>query len=371
MGRRLDMHYLRGMTLQRCLLFLWLLLALIGCERPAAEPRVLFLRGDPAQLFVHNLTTGEETQLTDAPFGLFDFVESDGNVITVQEREDGGADLWLLELNEGKYTPLVECPQVRCDQPSWSADGRRVIYVQRSPLGETPRLYWLDSQTGETTPVFSEPNVLGYLPRLSADDRYLSFVSFGKSLDLGEGHSIGDGHNHDLQPNTQQVIVYDFETGRQIVVPNRMNSAGTWQPTGAMMLFSDLQFFGERFGIHLLTIDLTTGDVSDISDARLVEDGSPEWSADGQRIVFTRALATTAMGRQIWLMDVDGGNQVQLTENANWHHGQPLFSADSSQLLFQRFDTTQPTLPPQIWIMDIATGEERLIGEGNRPKFLP
>ncbi len=343
-----------------------------GCGRDATSdtPRILFLRGEPAQLFVHNLTTGKETQLTDAAFGLFDYVVSKNKAVTVQERDDGGAGLWLLDVDSGSYELIAECPELRCDQPSWSADSRRVIYVQRTILGDTPRLYWLDSQTGETAPVFTDGDLFGYAPRLSADDRYLSFVSYGKPRHLNSDQLFENGGNQGLEPNTQQVIVYDFETGKQTIVPNRMNSNGTWQPDGKEMLFSDLQFFGERFGIHLLLLDPATGDVRDISDARLVEDSSPEWSADGQQIVFTRALASTAMGRQIWLMDKSGENQVQLTENADWHHGQPTFSADATKLLFQRFDITRPTESPHIWILDIETGEEQLIGEGNRPHWL-
>lgn len=351
-----------------CLTFVFVL---SGCNSKQAEPRILFLRGEPAQLFLHNLVTGEETQLTDAPLGVFDFVVGGEMVITVQERRDGGTDLWLVEAGSGRAEPIVVCPQMRCDQPSWSADNRRVVYVQRTVTQDAPRLFWLDSERGDTVPVFTDATILGYVPRLSADDRYLSYVSFGEVVELEEGHSLDDGHNHGLQPNTQQIIVYDFETGKQIIVPNRMNSAGAWRPTKPEMLFSELQLFGERIGIHLLIIDPETGDVRDISDAQLVEDSTPTWSADGQQIAFTRAAASTAMGRQLWVMDADGSNQVQLTNNAEWHHGQPTFSAESTQLLFQRFDITQPTLPAQIWIMDLETGDERLIGEGNRPQYLP
>lgn len=356
----------------RNIVWICLLFVLSACDQGELEPRVLFLRGETAQLFVHNLTTGEEMQLTDAPLGVFAYATNGAQAVTVQERVDGGADLWLIDVAGGEEQLLFACPQqMRCDQVSWSADNRRLIYVQR-PVGEgAPRLYWLDSQRGETVPVFSDANVVGYTPSLSADSRYLSFVAYGETVELPAGHTLDDGHDHSLERNTQKVIVYDFETGKQIIVPNRMNNTGSWQPTGDKLIFTDLQFFGERFGIHLLSIDPTTGEVVDISDALLVEDAAPSWSADGTQIVFTRSAASTAMGRQIWIMDASGENQQQLTNNANWHHGQPDWSADGTQLVFQRFDTTQPTQPPQIWLMAVATQAERLIGEGNRPIFLP
>ena len=349
-----------------------LCLVLTACGGESAEQsRILFLRGAPTQLFVHNLETGEEQQLTNAAEGVFSYVASGEQAITVQDRADGGADLWLVDVNGGESEQILDCADVRCDQPFWSADGRRVVYVRRSLLGEEPRVYWLDSATGDTVPVFTDNELFGYAPRLSADDRYLSFVTQPPASELlPPGHSPSDGHDHSLQLNTQRVTLYDFETGKQIVVPNRMSSAATWQPDSTKLLVTDLQLFGERLGIHLLLIDAESGEVDDISEVRLVEDGTPDWSADGDQLVFTRALASTAMGRQLWTMSPDGSGQQQLTNDANIHHGQPTWSADGSRILLQTFDTTRSDVPPQIVIYDVETGEMRPIVEGNRPSWV-
>jgi dipeptidyl aminopeptidase/acylaminoacyl peptidase len=41
----------------------------------------------------------------------------------------------------------------------------------------------------------------------------------------------------------------------------------------------------------------------------------PAWSHDGARIAFTRAVGSPATARDIWVMDADGSNQVNLTNH--------------------------------------------------------
>jgi WD40-like Beta Propeller Repeat/Right handed beta helix region len=61
-------------------------------------------------------------------------------------------------------------------------------------------------------------------------------------------------------------------------------------------------------------------------------DGQPAKSPDGTKIAFSR-LSTLLGGRQIWVMDADGQNQVQLTSSGD--NTAPAWSPDGSRIAFQ------------------------------------
>jgi Tol biopolymer transport system component len=61
--------------------------------------------------------------------------------------------------------------------------------------------------------------------------------------------------------------------------------------------------------------------------------GSPDWSPNGDRIVYE---SNESGSYQIWLMDANGTRQTQLTDDATFESFQPSFSPDGDQILFSR-----------------------------------
>ena len=69
-------------------------------------------------------------------------------------------------------------------------------------------------------------------------------------------------------------------------------------------------------------------------------DSAPGWSPDGTQIVFERSAASNSEGTgsgyptdEIWVMNADGTNQRQLTDNSTHDEG-PAFSPDGTQIVF-------------------------------------
>jgi Tol biopolymer transport system component len=71
-------------------------------------------------------------------------------------------------------------------------------------------------------------------------------------------------------------------------------------------------------------------------------------------------------------MRPDGREARALTDNPAVFYGPPSWSADGQWLLYQRYDVADPVGLPSVWVMEVGTGEERLVGEeGYLPAWLP
>ncbi len=324
------------------------------------QPRILYVAPDAQlndQLFV--LTPGgQPTQLTQEQFGIWDFaLAPDGATIAYAAlRQDGGSDLWEIATDGTGLRQLLTCPEAACSGAAWAPDSSRLVYERRGMLVPgaapgPPRLWWLDPASGETVTVFQDSQWLGYGARWSPDSQWLSYVS----------------------PSNQGVQVYNVNDGRNFLIPSRMGGLATWSPHGDALLVSDIQRQEEGFTVHLLRADPATGQLTDLSGSEaIVEDSSPIWSPDGAWIAFTRKPAGASMGKQIWLMRLDGSEAHYLTNETDIHHGLPEWSPDSHYLLYQRYPLKELGAQPSVWLLDVETGQtQQLVAPGNRPTWLP
>jgi Tol biopolymer transport system component len=78
------------------------------------------------------------------------------------------------------------------------------------------------------------------------------------------------------------------------------------------------------------------------------QDGHPSYSADGERIVFSRGPVADTGDGQIWVMNSDGSGQTQLTAGSPNEDFAPTFSPDGTRIAFHRLDSTSN----QIWLMN-------------------
>jgi Tol biopolymer transport system component len=94
------------------------------------------------------------------------------------------------------------------------------------------------------------------------------------------------------------------------------------------------------------------------------------WSPDGSRIVFSRAPEGNDNLSDIWVMNADGTDQNQLTNDPE-QDSLPAWSADGIRIAFRRGSTPAS----QIWIMDSDGENEEMIidlpGTDSAPAFSP
>ncbi len=350
------------------------LLAGRSWEFTISGPRVAFLlkTNDAVNVWAVPITGGELTQITNEPAGVREFaVSADGTQIAYSAlRADGGADLRLVDRDGQNAADVLLCPEALCTAPAFSPDGKRLAF-ERYPISsggqEQPRVEVLDLTTGQTLNPAPDAAHVTRLPGFAPDGR-LGYVN----------------------ATLQAIAVYDFAAQFTTLIPDSSGDMGTWSPDSLYIVYPEIVFPPEptpdpdstlqpehtdRFFSHLQRVTVATNTAQNLSGDALVEDGSPEYSPDGGWIAFGRkALAQELWtpGRQLWLMRADGSEAHPLTDDSFYNHSAFVWSPDGASIVFMRFDVTDPSSPPEIWMIDKdGANARKLISAGYLPAWLP
>ncbi|HHX64992.1 MAG TPA: hypothetical protein GX702_08915 [Chloroflexi bacterium] len=361
------------------------------------QPRVLYLAPDEEgnqQLWVasvneSNEANGSPAPLTAEPHGVWDYaVSPDGlRIAYAAERGDGGADLWLIDVDGGNRLPLADCAGAFCSGVSWWPDGRRLVY-ERDPLTSegVPSQHpapWViegvttavdvDMPTGEgpaaePAPHFPDPQEAAHSARISADGMWIAYIA----------------------PYRQALVVRHLEDGRRLEVPRAAGLPAVWHPKLNRLLMTQTELLEESYITRLVRVDAETGGVVPLGGAdESILQSYGVWSPDGERIAYGQAVwsGRRPLGRQIWIMDDqkvglaalggDSGARA-LTDDPATQHGGPLWSPDGRYLLYSRHRLGQLTgvgqldTPEGLWLLDTETGAQRqVVPQGLWPAWLP
>lgn len=322
---------------------------------------------DPA-----GVTAEPPVQVTDAPYGIWDFAvdAKTGQIAYARLYEDGTSDLWTL--HPGADTPelLLTCPNAACNSMAFSPDSQLLAYSQRlasdfsSAVVSPPRLWLLELATSTPARVFADEQRLGFEPRWSPDGNWLGYLS----PDLG---GIG---------------VYNVENGTTRFYRTSTGEAPVWHPDGDEIVLSEMHEISGTFQVHLFAIDVRVDPEANAQAGEAarqllsvhdvpVEDNSPAWSPDGEWLAFRRkelAGPRESLGKQLWVMRRDGSEARPLTTDPEYDHGAPSWSPDGRFLLYHRFPLRGPDVTISVWIMDVVSGKAWEVAHpGQRPQWKP
>jgi Tol biopolymer transport system component len=115
-----------------------------------------------------------------------------------------------------------------------------------------------------------------------------------------------------------------------------------WSPDGGVIAFVSLQTDLSRFD-QIFTIDRVSGERRQLTDVDGGNPQAPAWSPDGSRIAF-HVVYGGALDAELFVMDADGTDLVQLTDNAS-DDSDATWSPDSSRIAFVR-DARIETMDP-------------------------
>ena len=195
--------------------------------------------------------------------------------------------------------------------------------------------------------------------------------TYQKQLTNGSGVSFQPQWSHDgkliayfhydAQKDVTTIWVADA-TGEQaphLVSPaTGVKTADTlsWSVDNRFLVYQDVQPNSNQRDIYRL--DITTGEVVNLTTDSPKFDTSPIWSPDGKFIAFVSDRTNQSKGADsIWIMAADGKNAKELTAEAGaWENTKPAWSPDSKQIAFYRWTVaknfTAPGGPAGLWVMN-------------------
>jgi hypothetical protein len=147
----------------------------------------------------------------------------------------------------------------------------------------------------------------------------------------------------------------DFTNQIQLTNNSSNDSAPKWSPDGTKILFQSTRddFFSEIYTMNAdgsNPVRLTNNSI---------HDQYPDWSPDGSKVVFVRG---NSLPSEIWTMDSNGLNQVQITGSATnslLGETEPSWSPDGSRIAFSANPNSGES--PEIYVMNAdGTNQNRL-----------
>ena len=271
--------------------------------------------------------------------------------IAFSSNRDGNLEIYVMGADGGNLRRLTNNADGDWD-PSWSPDGKRIVFVSGRD-GDVdlqhgapiPDIYAMDADGSNQRNLTNNPHN-DRSPAWSPDGRRIAFMS----------DMTGD----------YDIYVIDADGTNQQNLSNHPlgDRNPSWSPDGAHIVFSARR--EEHFENEAaLTNEIYVMEVDGGNQRRLTDnrnnDWEPSWSPDGKRIAFMADRKGNIDKFDIYVMDADGGNQQNLTQHRAWD-GSPSWSPDNERIVFH----SKRDGNYEIYVMDADGGNLQNLTNNNR-----
>ncbi|MGI6276639.1 MAG: Ig-like domain-containing protein [Brevefilum fermentans] len=333
----------------------------ITWQASVREPALLYLvlDSDGGDLFRFDFDTGQSASLTQSANAVIDFAPSpSGDLIAYTQRNAiGGYDLWLTDRDGVHPQMLLECDADRCSQPAWSVDEKWIAYDRESfQPGEKrylpSRVWTLDTASGETAPLYQEPQAYGHSPSFSPD---------------GERLAIYDTVNNAIR-------ILELRTSQQSAISTVYPGVGDWSPDGEELIFVDLAAGILEPNVAIYIVNFAHQELLPAPGSVIhhMDFDPPQWSPDGEWIAYAARPVDSSVNKSIWVKNLTERDPLMLTDDPSATFVAYRWDPRGERLAFQRYPHSGSTSHASIWIWERSTGQTRLLIEnGARPEWLP
>lgn len=231
----------------------------------------------------------------------------------------GSFQLWLMDADGNHQNQLTDIQDGAC-QPAWSPDGTKVVFI--SPCKSSQDIYknsglFVINADGSGRKLLATAPGGDFEPAWSPDGTQILFTS--------------------LRGGKPQLYLYQLDNNvvTMLSKPSTHDRQGVWSPTG-----EEIAFESTRLGPSQIWImDLATEKTVEFSKIDGAKDYMPDWSPDGQTIVFSQGDSLP------WLIArrFDQNNAFKIAEAIRPVYD-PDFSSDNLWIVFQSLTDQNPDI---------------------------
>ncbi len=134
-------------------------------------------------------------------------------------------------------------------------------------------------------------------------------------------------------PDNAQLYLMNADGSNQRRLPSPLTDdqiGARWSPDGQWILFHSNPLVGDLPRFDIFKIRPDGSDLAQLTDVP-GNNFMPDWSPDGERIVFA---SQRDGNRELYVMNADGSDQVRLTGDG-WENSLPRWSPDGRQIAFE------------------------------------
>jgi Tol biopolymer transport system component/tRNA A-37 threonylcarbamoyl transferase component Bud32 len=355
------------------------------------QPGDVFGQFQDGDVWVLDISSGEENKLVENAFNPA--YSADGQRIAVDASWAGPRRVWLLD-RQGHNPQQVTTDtseEVAHLAPTWSPDGKKIVFQNRAGTKFDVRVVNLDSKQMNwiTSDFFTNIR-----PSWSPSGRFIYFSSYRSGgINIWRAPVKDDGNlNGSLQQVTtgagqdvevavspdnkrlayatlrQNADIWRLpvspQTGRPsgtpeaVISTTREDSRGAWSPDGNMIAFNSDRAGDMNIWLFTLAVSstrqLTTGQGGDFQ---------PNWSPDKKKLAF---FSSRSGSPNIWEVDIASGTLKRLTSNSGVNLN-PFYSPDGRLIAYQSDESGRL----EVWVMNAdGSNPRRLTNVGITGHFM-
>jgi TolB protein len=315
----------------------------------SSRTAVVFVLG-----FVAAIAGGCGEQSSSAPSQAFVFTVND----------EGWGEIWLMDENGRARQQLTGSRPTGSEasgntSPAWSLDGTRIAYtgtgdsVLQDPSAE--EIYVMDGD-GENVDRLTDNNVPDLSPDWSPDGNH---IVFSRASGLSSESVSAALYVMDADGSNAHVLYREKGSGAPVLL-----FTPDWSADGSRIAFTRVSYATATPKASVYVIE------SDGTGAReIAQDASePAWSPDGKRIAFASGRDKNGQtcfqdcqpSGEIYVVEADGANPRRLTKEKG-EDASPTWSPDGRRIAFVSDVTNREDHENEIYVVDANGGAAQRI----------